>query len=109
MNSVVAFFSSFNPRYMMPFFTALSIVLTSVFSVFIPAEPQGHIFTPPAEQEQLTQGIEITDEYVIVVSDTASEAELTAANLLKDTFKEINGTEVSIITDSTAGRLGERS
>ena len=84
----------------MPFFTALSVVLTSVFSIFIPAEPEGHIFTPPAEKEAITQGLEITDEYVIVVSDTASEAEITAANLLKSTFEEINGTKIDIITDT---------
>lgn len=101
MSSLMSFFYSINPRYIMPFFTALSIVLTSVFSAFIPAEPQGHIFTPPAEQEAITQGLEITDEYVIVISDTASEAEITAANLLTSTFKEINGTQIDIITDST--------
>lgn len=84
----------------MPFFTALSVVLTSVFSIFIPAEPEGHIFTPPAEKEAITQGLEITDEYIIVVSDTASEAEITAANLLKSTFEEINGTKIDIITDT---------
>ena len=39
---------------------------------------------------------------MIVVCDTASEAELTAANLLKDTFFEINGTQIDIITDTTA-------
>ncbi len=100
MNSVKSFFYSFNPRYMMPFFTALSVVLTSVFSIFIHAEPEGHIFTPPAEKEAITQGLEITDEYVIVVSDTASEAEITAANLLKSTFEEINGTKIDIITDT---------
>lgn len=102
MSSVKSFFYSFNPRYIMPFFTALSVVLTSIFSVFIPAEPQGHIFTPPVEPDAVTQAIEITDEYVIVVSDTASKAEVTAANLLKSTFGEINGTQIDIITDSTA-------
>jgi len=101
MDSVVAFFNSVNPRYIMPFFTALSIFLTSVCSFFIPAEPQGHIFTPPAEQNAIAEVFEITDEYVIVVSETASEAEITAANLLKDTFFEINGTKLAIITDST--------
>ena len=101
MNSVVSFFSAFNPRYIMPFFTALSVILTSIFSMFIPAEPQGHIFTPPAEQDATAEVFEITDEYVIVVSATASEAEKTAAKLLQDTFKEINGTQVGIITDST--------
>ena len=84
----------------MPFFTALSVVLTSVFSLFIPAEPEGHIFTPPAESSVEAETFEITDEYVIVVSDTASEAELTAASLLQSTFEEINGTKVEIITDT---------
>ncbi len=101
MSSLVSFFNSINPRYIMPFFTALSVVLTSVFSVFIPAEPQGHIFTPPVETDITAETFEITDEYVIVVSDTASEAEITAANLLKDTFEEINGTQLDIITDSS--------
>ena len=101
MSSVISFFNSVNPRYIMPFFTALSVVLTSLFSVFIPAEPQGHIFTPPVEPEFVTQTFEITDEYVIVVSDTASEAEITAANLLKSTFEEINGTQLDIVTDRT--------
>ena len=102
MSSVVSFFSSFNPRYIMPFFTALSVVLTSVFSLFIPAEPQGHIFTPPVEADVAAETFEITGEYVIVVSDSASEAELTAAALLQSAFEEINGTKVSITTDSTA-------
>lgn len=100
MGSFMSFFNSINPRYIMPFFTALSVILTSIFSVFIPAEPQGHIFTPPVEADTTAQTFEITDEYVIVVSDTASEAEITAANLLKDTFEEINGTQLDIITDS---------
>ncbi len=99
MNSVVSFFTAFNPRYIMPFFTFLSVMLTSVFSAFIPAEPQGHIFTPPVSEDVATEFFEITDEYVIVISDTASEAELTAANLLRDTFTEINGTRLIIITD----------
>ena len=101
MDSVMSFFNSVNPRYIMPFFTALSVVLTSVFSVFVPDEPQGHIFTPPVEPEFVTETFEITDEYVIVISDTASEAEITAANLLQSTFEEINGTQLDIITDST--------
>lgn len=101
MSSLITFFSSFNPRYIMPFFTTLSVVLTSIFTAFIPAEPQGHIFTPPVEADAPAQTLEITDEYVIVVSDTASEAEITAANLLKNTFAEINGTNINIITDST--------
>ena len=101
MSSLTTFFSSFNPRYIMPFFTALSVVLTSIFTAFIPAEPQGHIFTPPVEADTPTQTFEITDEYVIVVSDTASQAEITAANLLKNTFEQINGTNINIITDST--------
>ncbi len=99
MDAVMSFFTAFNPRYIMPFFTFLSVTLTSIFSVFVPAEPQGHIFTPPTEKEAVTEVFEITDEYVIVVSENASEAEITAANLLKDTFKAINGTEISIITD----------
>ena len=97
----MAFFYSINPRYIMPFFTALSVVLTSIFSVFIPAEPEGHIFTPPVETEAVTQTLEITDEYVIVVSDTATQSEITAANLLQNTFAQINGTQIDIITDST--------
>ena len=102
MDSVVSFFNSINPRYIMPFFTALSIFLTSIFSFFIPAEPQGHIFTPPEERQAATDVFEITDDYVIVVSDSASEAEMTAANLLKDTLFEMNGTQLNIITDSAA-------
>ena len=102
MDAITSFFTAFNPRYIMPFFTFLSVTLTSIFSTFIPAEPQGHIFTPPAEQEATAEVFEITDEYVIVVSENASEAELTAANLLRDTFKAINGTEITVITDKEA-------
>ncbi len=102
MDAIVAFFTAFNPRFIMPFFTFLSVTLTSIFSMFIPAEPQGHIFTEPAEKEAVTEVFEITDEYVIVVSENASAAEITAANLLRDTFKAINGTEISVITDSEA-------
>ncbi len=99
MNSIVAFFTAFNPRFIMPFFVALSVFLTSFVSMFVPAEPQGHIFTPPVQADSATQVFEITEEYVIVVPETASEAELTAAKLLQDTFKEINGTELPVITD----------
>ena len=102
MDAIVSFFTAFNPRYIMPFFTFLSVTLTSIFSIFIPAEPQGHIFTPPAEQEIASEVFEITEEYVIVVSENASAAEITAANLLKDTFSVINGTEIRIITDNEA-------
>lgn len=101
MDSVVSFFNSINPRYIMPFFTALSIFLTSLFSLFVPAEPQGHIFTPPEDTQIATEVFEITDEYMLVVADTASEAEMAAAGLLQDTFKQINGTQLQIITDST--------
>ena len=96
----MSFFNSINPRYIMPFFTALSVVLTSVFSIFIPAEPEGHIFTPPVESDVATESFEITDEYVIVVSDTASQAEITAASLLQSTFEEINGTKIDIVADT---------
>lgn len=102
MDAIVSFFTAFNPRFIMPFFTFLSVTLTSIFSVFIPAEPQGHIFTPPAEAETVTEVFEITDEYVIVISENATAAEITAANLLCDTFKAINGTEIAVVTDSTA-------
>ena len=61
MSSLTTFFSSFNPRYIMPFFTTLSVVLTSIFTAFIPAEPQGHIFTPPVEADAPAQTLEITD------------------------------------------------
>lgn len=100
MSSLMSFFNSINPRYIMPFFTALSVVLTSVFSIFIPAEPEGHIFTPPVESDVATESFEITDEYVIVVSDTASQAEITAASLLQSTFEEINGTKIDIVADT---------
>ena len=60
MDSVVSFFNSINPRYIMPFFTALSIFLTSLFSLFVPAEPQGHIFTPPEDTQIATEVFEIT-------------------------------------------------
>lgn len=96
----MSFFNSINPRYIMPFFTMLSVVLTSIFSVGVPAEPEGHIFTPPVPTESATDFFEITDEYTIVISNTASEAEIAAANLLKDTFKAINGTEIAVITDN---------
>ena len=63
MDAIMSFFTAFNPRYIMPFFTFLSVTLTSIFSVFVPAEPQGHIFTPPEEAEISTEVFEITDEY----------------------------------------------
>ena len=95
----MSFFNSINPRYIMPFFTMLSLVLTSVFSVGVPDEPAGHIFTAPVPESAATEVFEITDEYVIVVPDNASDAELAAANLLKDTFTAINGTELAIVSD----------
>lgn len=98
----MSFFNSINPRYIMPFFTMLSLVLTSVFSVGVPDEPAGHIFTAPVPESAATEVFEITDEYVIIVPDNASEAELAAANLLKDTFTAINGTELAIVTDKEA-------
>ena len=100
MDSIKSFFYAFNPRYIMPFFTALSVFLTSLFSLFIPAEPQGHIFTPPVAGDAATEVFEVTDDYVIVVSETASEAEQTAAKLLQSVFAEINGTQLEIVTDS---------
>lgn len=100
MNSIVAFFTSFNPRYIMPFYTALTLFLTSIFSIFIPAEPQGHIFTPPVEQNYAGETLEITDEYSVVIPEAASEAEISAANLLINTFEEINGTSLRLITDA---------
>ena len=50
----------------------------------------------------MTEVFEITDDYVIVISENASAAEITAANLLKDTFSAINGTNITIITDKEA-------
>ena len=99
---IMSFFYSINPRFIMPFFTMLSVVLTSVFSAFVPSEPQGHIFTPPEKTDAVTEVFEITDDYVIVISENASAAEITAANLLKDTFSTINGTNITIITDKDA-------
>ena len=62
MDSIISFFYAFNPRYIMPFFTFLSLTLTSIFSVFVPAEPQGHIFTPPEEQALAAEVFEITED-----------------------------------------------
>ncbi len=89
------------PKYMIPFFVAISTFLSSVFSIFV-SEDFYHEFTKPSESVYVGETLEITPEYVIVIGENASSAEQNAAQKLQYYLNEISGDKLEIVKDNTS-------
>lgn len=88
-------------RYMVPFFVSVSIALSSLLSPLVSSEALVHRFTKPDEEVYTGETLEITQDYVIVISQNASAAERNAAEKLKGYLEEISGIALSIVIDDT--------
>ncbi len=88
-------------RYMVPLFVSASIALSSLVSPLAGSEKLFHKFTKPEEEVYTGETLEITQDYVIVISENASASEVNAAEKLKGYFEEMSGISLSIVTDET--------
>lgn len=88
------------PRYMVPFFVTVSLVLSNLISP-LSGDTLTHEFTKPEENVYTGETMEITPEYVIVVSKDASPSEKNAAAKLNEYFTEMSGVSLSVVTDES--------
>ncbi len=88
------------PRYMVPFFVALSLFFSSLLAPFS-SEKIIHTFTKPEKSDFSGEKLEITGDYVIVVSENATPAEKNAAEKLRGYLEEISGISLGVVSDST--------
>lgn len=94
------------PQYMMPFFVALSIALSSLFAP-LSNDTLTHKFTKPEEKKYTGETMEITDDYVIVISENASAMEKNSAEKLQKYLEEISGISLEIVKDTAASQSKE--
>ncbi len=89
-------------RYVVPLFLSLSLALSSLVTPMFSNETLVHKFTKPEEEVYTGETLEITQDYVIVISQNASAAERNAAEKLRGYLEEISGISLSVVTDDTA-------
>ncbi|MBR3588228.1 MAG: DUF4838 domain-containing protein [Clostridia bacterium] len=94
------------PRYMAPLFVTLSLFFSSLLAPFS-SETLVHTFAKPEGPVFSGEKLQITEDYVIVISENATPAEKNAAEKLKGYFEEISGISLSIITDKTQETVKE--
>lgn len=88
------------PRYMVPFFVTLSVFLSSILAP-LSGETLTHKFTKPEPPSYTGETMEITPDYVIVISKDASPAERNAADKLNQYFEKMSGISLEVVTDET--------
>ncbi len=93
-------------RLVKPLFYCLSILVTTLVSPFL-GESYYYEFKKPEDTVYIGDKIEITDDYKIVISETASEADKNAAQILQKYLNEINGIELLIVNDSAVEESNE--
>ena len=88
------------PGYMMPLFVSLSLAISTLLT---PLAGDNFFceFTKPEEKVFSGETMEITSDYVIVISENASPSEITAANKLNEYFGKICGVTLPVVTDNT--------
>ncbi len=86
--------------HMIPFFLSVSFVLSSFVTAFS-GDALVHEFTKPENNPYQGETMEITSDYVIVISENASVSEKNAAGKLKQYFEEISGVSLQVVTDDT--------
>lgn len=87
--------------YMVPLFVSVSLAVSSWLVPFS-GDTLTHRFTKPEEETFAGESMEITDDYVIVISENATAAEKNAAAKLNSYFSEMSGLSLEIVTDRTA-------
>lgn len=88
------------PKYMIPLFASISMVISMLLTP-LANEPLMHEFTRPEEEVYIGETMEITSDYVIIVSQNASAADKNAAAKLQEYLEEISSIRLEIKTDET--------
>ncbi len=89
------------PTYMIPFFVSLSVAISSLLTP-LSGDTLTHKFEKPEEDPFVGDMMEITEDYVIVVSENSSPMEKNSAAKLNQYFEEMSGICLEIVTDDTA-------
>ncbi|MBE6756675.1 MAG: DUF4838 domain-containing protein [Ruminococcaceae bacterium] len=89
------------PTYMVPFFVSLSLAISSLLSP-LSGDTLTHKFEKPEEVPFAGETMEITEDYVIVISKDASPMEKNSAEKLNQYFEEMSGVSLRIVTDDAA-------
>ena len=87
------------PQYMLPLFVSLSLAVSSLLAP-LSGETLTHSFSKPEEKVYTGETMEITEDYVIVISENASEMEKNSANKLQQYLNEISGITLDIVNDT---------
>lgn len=88
------------PCYMMPLFVSLSLTLSTLFTP-LAGDNFFREFTKPEKEIYSGETMEITSDYVIVISENASPSEINAANKLNEYFGKICGVTLPVVADNT--------
>lgn len=88
------------PRYMVPLFVSISLALSSLLTP-LANDNFYYEFTKPEEDVYSGETMEITEDYVIVISENASATEKNAADKLNEYFEKMSGIKLSVVTDAT--------
>ncbi len=94
------------PQYMMPLFVAVSVALSSLLTP-LSKDTLTHRFVKPEEQAFTGETMEITEDYVIVISENASAVEKNSAEKLQGYLEEISGISLEIVNDTAASQEKE--
>lgn len=89
------------PTYMVPLFISISIAISTLITP-LSGDTLTHEFTKPEQEAFTGETMEITGDYVIVVSENASAMEKNSAQKLNQYFEEMSGLSLEIVTDDTA-------
>ncbi len=88
------------PCYMMPLFVSLSLALSTLLTP-LAGDNFFREFTKPEKEIYSGETMEITSDYVIVISENASPSEINAANKLNEYFGKICGVTLPVVADNT--------
>ncbi len=80
----------------------ISSILAAIFAFSMQTGLYKPTATPTFEEPEAVEMIEITDDYVIVTSPSATDAEKTAASELQKYLMQISGINFPIVNDSTS-------
>lgn len=89
------------PTYMVPLFLSISLAISTLLAP-LSGETLTHKFTKPEKEIFTGETMEITDDYIIVISENASDMEKNSAEKLNQYFSQMSGLSLAIVTDDTA-------
>ncbi len=89
------------PTYMIPFFVSLSVAISSLLAP-LSGDTLTHKFEKYEETPFDGETMEITEDYVIVISENASLMEKNSAEKLNEYFEQMSGLSLVIVTDDVA-------